>query len=161
LSQGEQAIVKANLAEIGIAMDLKAVDASVFFSGDPANDDTLNKMYVDLQMYTNGPSSPDPTSYFEAWTCGKLNSAENRWQGGNDGRYCNPEYDATYAEVVKELDPAKRKDLFIKLNDILINDVALIPLIARDTPQAKLKGLNGPTYTNFDSVLWNIQTWSK
>jgi peptide/nickel transport system substrate-binding protein len=39
--------------------------------------------------------------------------------------------------------------------------VALIPLIARDTPQAKLKGLNGPTYTNFDSVLWNIQTWSK
>jgi peptide/nickel transport system substrate-binding protein len=161
LRQGEQAIVKANLAEIGIAMDLKAVDASVFFSGDPANDDTLNKMYVDLQMYTNGPSSPDPTSYFEAWTCGKLNSAANRWQGGNDGRYCNPEYDAVYAEVVKELDPAKRKDMFIKLNDILINDVALIPLIARDTPQAKIKGLNGPTYTNFDSVLWNIQTWSK
>ncbi|MFZ9857164.1 MAG: peptide ABC transporter substrate-binding protein [Roseiflexaceae bacterium] len=161
LRQGEQAIVKANLAEIGIAMDLKAVDASVFFSGDPANDDTLNKMYVDLQMYTNSNSSPDPTSYFEGWTCDAVNSSENRWQGGNDGRYCNPEYDATYAEAVKELDPAKRVELFVKLNDTLINDVAVIPLISRDTPQAKLKELNGPTYTNFDSVLWNIQTWSK
>jgi peptide/nickel transport system substrate-binding protein len=161
LRQGEQAIVKANLAEIGIAMDLKAVDASVFFSGDPANDDTLNKMYVDLQMYTNSNTSPDPTSYFEGWTCAKMNSAENRWQGGNDGRYCSEEYDATYAALATELDPAKRVELFVKLNDILINDVAVIPLISRDTPQAKLKELNGPTYTNFDSVLWNIQTWSK
>jgi peptide/nickel transport system substrate-binding protein len=161
LRQGEQAIIKANLAEIGIAVDLKAVDASVFFSGDPANDDTLNKMYVDLQMYTNSNTSPDPTSYFEGWTCAKMNSAENRWQGGNDGRYCSEEYDATYAALATELDPAKRVELFVKLNDILINDVAVIPLISRDTPQAKLKELNGPTYTNFDSVLWNIQTWSK
>jgi len=161
LRQGEQAIIKANLAEIGIAMDLKAVDASVFFSGDPANDDTLNKMYVDLQMYTNSNSSPDPTSYFEGWTCAAVNSAENRWQAGNDGRYCNPEYDAAYEAAKQELDPAKRVELFVQLNDILINDVAVIPLISRDTPQAKLKELNGPTYTNFDSVLWNIQTWSK
>lgn len=161
LRQGEQAIIKANLAEIGIAVDLKAVDASVFFSGDPANDDTLNKMYVDLQMYTNSNSSPDPTSYFEGWTCNARNSSANKWQGGGDGRYCNPEYDATYEAVTKELDPAKRVELFVKLNDILINDVAVIPLISRDTPQAKIVGLNGPTYTNFDSVLWNIQTWSK
>jgi ABC-type transport system substrate-binding protein len=32
LRQGEQAIIKANLAEVGIAVNLKAVDAGVFFS---------------------------------------------------------------------------------------------------------------------------------
>jgi peptide/nickel transport system substrate-binding protein len=55
LRQGEQAIIKSNLKELGIAVSLKAVDAGVFFSGDVGIDDTLNKMYVDMQMYTNGP----------------------------------------------------------------------------------------------------------
>ena len=76
LRQGEQAIIKANLAEIGIAINLKAVDAGVFFSGDPGNPDTLNKMYVDIQMYTNGPSDTDPTSYLESWICDKVNWRE-------------------------------------------------------------------------------------
>ena len=77
LRQGEQAIIKANLAEIGITVNLKAVDAGVFFSGDPGNPDTLNKMYVDIQMYTNGPSDTDPTSYLESWICDKVNAVES------------------------------------------------------------------------------------
>jgi peptide/nickel transport system substrate-binding protein len=161
LRQGEQAIVKANLAEIGIQVDLKAIDAGVFFGGDPGNPDTLNKMYVDIQMYTNGPEGPSPTSYFEGWTCDKVNAAENQWQDGNDGRYCNPEYDDLFASYSKEFDPAKRAEMAIQLNDTLVNDIAIIPLINRFTPQGKVKNLEGPTYSTFDSVLWNIQNWKR
>jgi peptide/nickel transport system substrate-binding protein len=161
LRQGEQAIVKANLAEIGIAVNLKAVDAGVFFSGDPGNDDTLNKMFVDIQMYTNGPSGTDPQSYFEGWLCKNRNSAENSWNGGNDGRYCNPDYDKLYEQYAAEFDLGKRAELAIALNDFLINDVAVMPLINRRTPNAKIIGLNGPTYNTFDSGLWNIHEWSK
>ena len=161
LRQGEQAIIKANLAEVGIAVNLKAVDAGVFFSGDPGNDDTLNKMFVDIQMYTNGPSGLDSQPYLEGWTCAKVNSAEGSWNQGNDGRYCNKDYDALFATYAKETDPAKRTEMAIGLNDFLINDVALIPLINRRTPNAKIIGLNGPTHNTFDSGLWNIHAWSK
>jgi peptide/nickel transport system substrate-binding protein len=161
LRQGEQAVIKANLAEIGIAVDLKAIDSGVFFSGDPGNPDTLNKMYVDMQMYTNGPSDTDPIAYFEGWICDKVNSKENQWQDGNDGRYCNKDYDALYQQALKELDPAKRKALFIQMNDKLIDDVAIIPLINRVTPNGKSKELQGPTYNTFDSSLWNIGEWHK
>jgi len=161
LRQGEQAIVKANLAEVGIAVNLKAVDASVFFSGDPGNDDTLNKMYVDIQMYTNGPSGTDSQSYLEGWTCAKVNSAEGSWNQGNDGRYCNKAYDELFAKYAAETDVAKRTEMAIQLNDFLINDVAVIPLINRRTPNAKIIGLNGPTHNTFDSGLWNIHEWSK
>jgi len=161
LRQGEQAIIKANLAEVGIAVNLKAVDAGVFFSGDPGNDDTLNKMFVDIQMYTNGPSGLDSQPYLEGWTCGKVNSAEGSWNQGNDGRYCNKEYDALFETYAKETDPAKRTEMAIGLNDFLINDVAVIPLINRRTPNAKIIGLNGPTHNTFDSGLWNIHAWSK
>ena len=161
LRQGEQAIVKANLAEVGIQVDLKAIDAGVFFGGDPGNPDTLNKMYVDIQMYTNGPEGPNPTSYFQGWACDKVNSKANQWQGTNDGRYCNKEYDALYAQYAKEFDEAKRKEMAIQLNDTLVNDVAIIPLINRFTPNGKLKNLEGPTYNTFDSNIWNIQLWKR
>ena len=161
LRQGEQAIVKANLAEIGIQVNLKAIDAGVFFSGDPGNPDTLNKMYVDIQMYTTGPSSPDPSSHLGGWLCEKANSQANSWQGTNDGRYCNPEYDALYATYLKELDPAKRVEMAIQLNDILVNDIAVIPLINRFTPSGKAKNLEGPTHNTFDSLLWNIASWKR
>lgn len=161
LRQGEQAIIKANLAEVGITVNLKAVDAGVFFSGDPGNDDTLNKMFVDIQMYTNGPSGTDSQAYLEGWTCDKMNQAEGSWNQGNDARYCNKDYDALFADYAKEIDPAKRNEAAIKLNDFLINDVAVIPLINRRTPNAKIIGLTGPTFNTFDSGLWNIHTWSK
>jgi peptide/nickel transport system substrate-binding protein len=161
LRQGEQAIIKANLAEVGIAVNLKAVDAGVFFSGDPGNDDTLNKMFVDIQMYTNGPSGLDSQPYLEGWTCAKVNSAEGSWNQGNDGRYCNKDYDAMFETYAKETDPAKRTEMAIALNDFLINDVAVIPLINRRTPNAKIIGLNGPTHNTFDSGLWNIHAWTK
>ncbi len=161
LRQGEQAIVKSNLAEIGIVADLKAIDAGVFFSGDEGNPDTLNKFYADIQMFTNGPSDPDPSAYFDGWTCSKVNSSENLWQGGNASRYCNEEYDALYATYLGELDPVKRAELLIQMNDFLINDFALIPLISRVTPQGKVKNLEGPTYSTFDSVLWNLADWKR
>ena len=161
LRQGEQSIIKASLAEIGMQVNLRAIDAGVFFSGDPGNPDTLNKMYVDIQMYTNGPSEPDPTSYFEGWTCDKINSQANSWQGGNDGRYCNPDYDALYELYKSEFDLTKRAEMAIQLNDILVNDVAIIPLMNRATPSAKAKNVEGPTFNTFDSNIWNIATWKR
>jgi peptide/nickel transport system substrate-binding protein len=159
--QGAQAIVKANLAEVGIMVELKSIDAGVFFGGDPGNPDTLNKMYADLQMYTNGPDGPDPTGYLGGWTCAKVNSAKNQWQGGNDGRYCNKDYDALYEQYSKEMDPTKHKAMAIQLNDMLVNDVVIIPLVNRVTPNGKAKNLEGPTYNTFDSNWWNINTWKR
>ena len=159
--QGAQAIIKANLAEVGIAVDLKSVDAGVFFGGDPGNPDTLNKFYADMQMYTNSPDSPDPTFYFSGWLCEKVNSAANQWQGGNAGRYCNKDFDALYDQYTKEFDPAKRVELAIALNDFLVNDVVVIPLINRQTPSAKAKDLEGPNYNSFDGNIWNTQVWKR
>ncbi len=161
LRQSTQAIIKSNLAEIGIQVNVKAIDAAVFFGGDPGNPDTLNKFYADLQMYTNGPNSADPQQYLQGWTCAEISSAANQWNGSNDGRYCNPEYDALFEQLKTELDPVRRAELAIKMNDLLVNDGAVIPLINRRTPNAKLKNLEGPTFNTFDSSIWNIATWRR
>jgi peptide/nickel transport system substrate-binding protein len=160
--QKTQAIVKAAWAEIGVNTQLRAIDASVFFSSDVGNPDTAAKLFADVEMFTTGNDSPDPTNFLDGnYTCANISQKSNQWKLSNYHRYCNPEYDAVIAELKKTTDEAKRKELIVKANDILVNDVVLIPLVARSTPSAMITGLKGPTGNQWDTELWNIAEWSK
>ncbi len=165
LRQKEQAFVKDAWSKIGVDTELKSVNAGVFFSTDEANPDTAAKFYADVEMYTNGPDGPDTLSnYLEAWTCdeaSKMNKA-GKWSGANSERYCSKDFDALFAQLNKETDPAKRNDLIIKMNDTLINDVVIIPLVNRTQPtDGAAKTLKGVSPNPWDSVMWNIADWNK
>jgi peptide/nickel transport system substrate-binding protein len=161
LRQKEQALIKANWAEIGVDTQLKAIDSGVYFSSDPGNPDTANHFNADIEMFTNSNSDPDPTQYFATWTCAQIASKANNWNLANPHRYCSKDYDAIVDQLQKEADPDKRKELFIAANDKLVNEGVVIPLIDRFTPSGYAKGLVGPTGPAFDSLLWNIATWHK
>ena len=51
--QGTQALIKQMWREIGVETELKNINASVFFGGDPSSPDTYQKFYADIQMYTS------------------------------------------------------------------------------------------------------------
>ncbi|HMO57235.1 MAG TPA: peptide ABC transporter substrate-binding protein, partial [Roseiflexaceae bacterium] len=159
--QRTQAIVKANLAQIGIVVNLRAIDASVFFSSDIGNPDTLGKFYADLQMYTNSYDQPDPQNYLEQWKGSEAGARANEWRLSNDGDYVNAEYDALFEQLTSTTDAEARIELIRQMNDILINDVAIIPLVARSQVTSgynnKLQGLNGNPW---DSEMWNVAEWS-
>jgi peptide/nickel transport system substrate-binding protein len=93
LRQKEQALVKEDWTKLGAVVQLKAVDSGVFFDTDKSNPDTFGHFYNDVQMYTNSNDSPDPTSYFDGFTCAQVASKANGWQLNNNGRYCNKAYD--------------------------------------------------------------------
>jgi len=160
--QKTQAIVKSQWAAIGVNVQLRAIDAGVFFSSDAGNPDTAAKFYADVEMFTTGNDNPDPTSFLDGtYTCANIAQKSNVWKLGNVDRYCNKDYDAVIAELKKTTDAAKRKELIIKADDILVNDVVIIPLVARSTPSAMINGLKGPTGNQWDTELWNIAEWSK
>ena len=92
----------------------------------------------------------------------KLNPADQKWAGNNTERWCNKTYDDMFAAYKKELDPAKRNDLIIKMNDLLVSDVVLIPLVARSSPfSGASKQLKGIVANPWDSEMWNIADWTK
>ena len=161
LRQKEQDIVKAGWEKLGLEVELKSVDAGVFFSSDAGNPDTAAHFYADVEMFTNNPNSPDYTQYVALWTKDQIVSKENQWHGNNYHRYYNPEYDAIYNQLKVEIDPAKRRDLIIKANDILVNDVVLISLVARTRPDGISKTIQGDIPNSWDSVLWNIADWTR
>lgn len=161
LRQKTQEVVKQSLESIGMAVEIKSIDASIYFSGDPANPDTLARFAADLQMYTTGNTDPDPLDYLESFTCGDIPQKANNWVGYNSARYCNPEYDALWDTAAKELDPDQRRELFIQLNDILVEEAVILPLVHRATTVGVSDRLQGLNPTPWDLNTWSIATWRK
>jgi peptide/nickel transport system substrate-binding protein len=156
--QKNQAIVKQACQKAGIDIEVKAVVASVFFSSDVANPDTYPHFYADLQMYNNGPLQPDPEVFMRQFCSWEAASKANKWQGRNITRWQNKEYDETHKAAQVELDPVKRAAMFIKLNDLVISNIVVIPVVARLGVQA-VKDKLVVDLTGWDNNTWNLASW--
>ena len=159
--QGTQALVKQMWQEIGVESELRNIDAAVFFGGDQASPDTFQKFFADIEMYTNNYNGTDPEQYMGNWACDKIPSPANNWLGENVPRYCNPEYDALLKEMATTAGLEARSEIAIKLNDMLMEEGAIIPLIHRGRVSAKSNKLDGVVLNAWDSELWNIADWSR
>jgi len=157
--QKTQAIVKQACQKAGIDIELKSVTASVYFSSDVANPDTARKFYSDIQMYTIGsPSVPDPERFMLQFVSWEIASKDNKWQGSNPTRWRNEEYDKIFRAAQGELDPVKRAALFIKMNDMVVEDVAVIPVVNRRWVAAMSHKLKA-TLSGWDNDFWNLKDW--
>jgi peptide/nickel transport system substrate-binding protein len=120
-----------------------------------------------MNMHQTGAGAPTPISFMENWYAGpdgeNIAQAENGWSGQNTQRYQNPEYDALIESVQVETEPNVLTELFIQLNDILIEDGAVIPLVQVAEKSAAAIWLNeanfgfGPFGYNY----WNIANWNR
>ena len=157
--QKTQQIVKQAAAKAGIDMELKSVVASVFFASDPGNPDTYPHFYADLQMYNTTMGAPDPGYFMNQFTSWEAASKENKWQGRNITRWRNEEYDRIFKAAEAEMDPVKRAALFIKMNDLVIQNVLVIPVVWRNGVSAAATRLQGLELSGWDSQLWRLSHW--
>ena len=158
--QKTQAIVKQAAQKAGIDMELKSVTASVFFSSDVANPDTYTKFYCDLQMYTTTMSQPDPQVFMNQFTSWEVATKDNKWQGRNITRWRNEEYDKVFRASENELDPVKRTAMFIKMNDMVVQNLAVMGVVQRPTVSAlnlKLKA----NISGWDNNTSDLSDWFK
>ena len=158
IRQKEQAVIKQACQKAGIDLELKSVTGAVFFSSDVANPDTYGKFWCDMQMYTTTMTQPDAERFMDQYTSWEVSSKANKWLGRNICRYRSEEYDKTYRAGEQELDPVKRAALFIRLNDMVVKDNAVIPLITRPRARgANLKLVS--TLSGWDLDFSTLQNW--
>jgi peptide/nickel transport system substrate-binding protein len=158
--QDFQAVIKDWWTELGVEVELKNIDASVFFGGDAGSPDTFQKFYSDVEMYANNFDGTDPEPYLGQYLCDKIPGPENQWQGENINRFCDPAYDALWMELSKTSDMAKRAEIAIKLNEMLTKDTyVIVPLVDRGRLSAASNTLGGVVLNTWDTELWNAQDW--
>jgi peptide/nickel transport system substrate-binding protein len=156
--QKTQAIIKQACQKAGINLELKSVIASVYFSSDVANPDTTRKFYCDLQMYAVIMREPDPGTFMRQFVSSEIASKNNKWQGRNVARWRNDEYDRAFHAAEVELDPLKRAALIIKMNDLIVEDCTVIPIVNRRWVAVMSRKLQA-TLSGWDNDFWNLKDW--
>lgn len=159
--QGAQAIVKEGLDSIGFRVELKNIDSSIYLGPVEGTTETRRQFYADLEEYAFSNKSPDPTVYMAGWICAEIAQQANNWAKSNFARYCDADYDELFAQAAAELDPDRRAALFQALNDKLIDDVAVIPLVHLADTSGRSASLAGLQLTPWDVDVWNIGDWSR
>jgi peptide/nickel transport system substrate-binding protein len=66
----------------------------------------------------------------------EVSSKANKWQGQNIGRWQSSEFDALFRAAEGEMDAVKRAALFIQMNDLVVRDGYVLPIIDRTTARA-------------------------
>jgi peptide/nickel transport system substrate-binding protein len=156
--QKTQAIVKQACQKAGIDVELKSVVGSVFFSSDTANPDTYPHFYCDAQMYNTTMTQADPQFFMNQHVSWQAATKENKWQGRNISRWQSKEYDEVYKQTERELDPVKRAAMFIKLNDLVVGDNYIQPLLRRPRTTA-VSGNLTVHISGWDNDLWQLASW--
>jgi peptide/nickel transport system substrate-binding protein len=166
--QKTQAVIKSALDSIGIATQLEQIDAGIYFDAAAGTEQNINHFYWDMCMYQGVPSTTRPSNFMDTWWAGEGDSldniaqASNDWLGQNNQRYVNPEYDALFEQAQIEPDPEVLADLYIGMNDILINEHVVVPLVVVGSPRGASKRLRHENIAlaPFSYDYWNIANWN-
>jgi peptide/nickel transport system substrate-binding protein len=158
LTQKVQAVFKQAAQKAGIQIGLKAVVPSVFFSADIGNTDTYGKFYADIQTYNWTNGSPDPEGLMQCFVSWEACSKANKWLGQNLVRWQNAEFDALFRAAESELDAVKRAALFIRMNDLVVGDGYVLPIIARKSARALNNRLVAPL-SDWQSDIASLPHW--
>jgi peptide/nickel transport system substrate-binding protein len=156
--QKQQAIIKQAAAKAGIEVELKTVVASVFFGSDPGNVDNVGHFTADLQMYA-WQFDVDPQPSMRVFASWEVATKENKWGGRNTTRWRNEEFDRLYKSAETEMDPVKRAALFIRMNDLVVQNAVVIPLIWRNWVSGVSHKLKSTDISGWDSSFWNLARW--
>ncbi len=160
-NQQTQRLVKKILESIGIEVEVKIVLSPIMFGPGAAHPDSFYRFNADIQELIMYNTVPEPLSYMRFFSCRSIPQKANNWSGLNIPRYCNPVYDALIKQAATELNPDKRRQLIIKMNDLLIEDVVMIPLVNVADVQGVNRNIEGVDITPWDSTTWNIKDWRR
>ena len=89
----------------------------------------------------------------------EIASKANKWSGRNPTRWSNEEYDRTWKAADSEMDAVKRAAMFIKMNDLLIQNVVVIPVLWRARVAAVSNKLRNAEQSPWESDFWNHANW--
>jgi peptide/nickel transport system substrate-binding protein len=145
-------VLAAQLADVGIDVEVRSFEFATFFS------DVKKGVYQLASMQTAEITEPD--FYFTYFHSSWIPSAKNP-DGYNRWRYINPEVDRLTAAARRELDVAKRKQLYADVQRIVADDVPIVALWHEDNVVLTNVDVEGYTITPNARLIGLRETWKR
>lgn len=125
--------VASMLAKIKIKVDLKTLPKAQYWG-------EFDARAADMMMIGWHADTEDSNNFFEFLTaCPDTETGLGQYNSGN---YCNPEADKLMAQANTETSPKKRAQIMQKIEQMLYDDAAFIPLHWQNLAWAARKGVN-------------------
>jgi len=109
-------------------------------------------------MYTVTMGAPDPGIFMRQFLSSEVASKDNKWQGRNITRWRSDDYDKAFQAAEGELDPIKRAALFIAMNDMVVSDPTVVPVVYRPRVSGISRRLR-VRLSGWDNDLWDLSNW--
>jgi peptide/nickel transport system substrate-binding protein len=144
--------ISYQLKEVGIAVEVKVLDGKMFF------EDILKKRQFETAMYA-WVAGIEPNN-FNLWNSKKIPSAANRYEGQNYPGWRNAEVDTLTEQGVSALDMETRKQIYFRIQDLIIQEYPIIPLYFRNNIDVvKNTVANYHANPTPSGNLWNAWAW--
>jgi peptide/nickel transport system substrate-binding protein len=148
-----QQLVQQNFKKINVEMTIHNMPASVVWG-----DYTVKSQFDTLTVGWDALLYPDP-DYTDRIASDRIPVKSGT--GSNYVQYENKEVDALCAQGVATIDQAKRKEIYWKLQEILLEDLPFAPIFSYAVllgVSDRVAGFQPNPYTPCSS--WNNSTWS-
>jgi peptide/nickel transport system substrate-binding protein len=155
-----QALVQANLKDIGVEMKIANQPASKFFGSFSEGGGWVDRT-LDMVGFTNGLPSGDP-NLEPFWSTSAIPTKDN--PGGlNSSGLSDPKLDQLLSQQSKELDEAKRKEELLQAQQIIHDDIPMVPMYDRvsiNSISKRMQGVAPSTFGSISGLVWNTADWS-
>jgi peptide/nickel transport system substrate-binding protein len=112
-------VIQANLGEVGIGVEIRPYDSGTFWT---LGDEKAGTSWKDIQLLIQRFSmQPDP-SFATAWFTPDQVGVWN-WE-----RWRSPEFGELHQKAIIELDPAKRQEMYTRMQDLMDQSGAYLVL---------------------------------
>ena len=153
-------MVKQSAQRAGIEIDLKLVTPNACFPSDAGNPDTFGRFQADMQMYNWTRAIPDLEAPMQPFVSWEVASKADQQMGKNSVRWQNAEFDALFRAAQTEADLVKRAAQFIRVNDLLVGDDPVIPVIVRNSARAVGRGI-ATVSSGWHVTTANLHDWPR
>lgn len=160
--QKEQEIIKQSFGELGIELEIAAVDASAYF--DAANVASFQHLYYDFGIERNAAQIYPLLwyrRYLSADPLKDIAQQENGWAGRNIQRFQSAEFNDMYAKAAAEVDPEVYTQIFLDMQTYVVENQADIGMVSSNNVAAASTDLTGFKPSPFAVEVWDIRDWRK
>lgn len=143
--------VSAQLRELGIEMRVQTMDSRQFFA------DILPNRRFEMFMFAwvNG-TEPDLLEY---WHSRRIPTVVSRFTGKNYAGWRSPEVDSILEMIQAVRDPKVQLPQYYRLQELLIQEVPIIPLYHRAEISAAKRSIENYRPNPLTGNFWNVWEW--
>lgn len=152
LREQAQQFIQQTLAEIGVEMNIENLPAAVMW-GDFWGLSQFESAMVGI-TFLIGPD-PDVTNRFHTKAI-----AAKGGSGSNNAQYSNPDVDALLEEGSRTFDTERRREIYLKVQEIIRQDLPFLPLFANTSVFGVKQGVAGfVANANTRTESWHAAGW--